>query len=220
MTSKDLAIPPKTARAARVFAARLQRLPGALGKHPGLLFSPGLEGYRDYTFGFRSGPSVQARHVFHELGHAAQFGPDSFESRASPYGFVFNMRQVFVMGRPYDEPITSQATDRELETFAHELHLLQAAGYQFQLADFLSYSASVMRHMPDWIAIPGERGADRKRECERRLLAFYESLTQAEVLDKLTGWLDATRAYLAGAPERPYNEVALRFRTDGTLYQG
>jgi len=213
-------VSPKLARVAVLFGTRLQRLPKSLGKHPGLLFSPRLEAYSDYTFGCRSGPSMQVRHVFHELGHAAQFGGEQFAERAQPVGFVFKLRQVEIGGRFYDEPSTSQATNRELDTFAHELHLMEAAGLKCHIPDHLDYSASIMRHMPDWWAVSGETGSERKRECMNRIQAYYEQLSQAEVLDKLTGWLDATWDCLTNSPDRPYHQVEFRFRTDGCLYLG
>lgn len=211
---------PELARIARLFGARLQRLPGSLGKHPGLLFCPGLEGYRDYTFGSRAGPSVQVRHLFHELGHAAQFGPALFRSRANANGFVFKMRKVFVLGRYYEEPSTCQATDRELDTFAHQLHIMQAAGVKCDTAAYVDYSASIMRHMPDWWAVPGDGGGERKRECAERILERYESLAQPEVLDKLAAWLDATYRRIKRKPARAYRPVELRFHTDGSLFTG
>lgn len=217
---KSSAVPTKLARMATLFGARIQRLPRDLGNHPGLLFSPRLEAYSDYTFGCRSGPSVQVRHLFHELGHAAQFGGAQFAERARLNGFVFKVRQVEIGSKFYDEPSTSQATDRELDTFAHELHLMQAAGLKCHIPDHLDYCASIMRHMPDWWAIPGESGSERKQECVSRIRNFYDQLTQAEVLDKLTSWLDATGGRLSNGTDRPYHQVEFRFRADGSLYLG
>jgi len=215
--STTLTVTPRMARLASLYGQRLQRLPRSLGKHPGLLFSPALEGYRDYTFGARSGPSVQARHIFHELGHAAQFGPEQFEERAGVDGYVFKMPQVLCMGRYYADPQTCKATERELDTFAHELHLRQAVGFKCNTEEFFRYSASVMRHMEDWAHVPGSKGKERHQECMRGIRERYEALTQAQVLDKLAGWLDKTQERLLGNPKRAYREVELRFRTDGSL---
>lgn len=53
---------------------RLARLP--IAGHPALRFDPWLEGYRNYLFGARAGPRISVLTLFHELGHASQFGPE------------------------------------------------------------------------------------------------------------------------------------------------
>lgn len=211
-------ISQKFARRVALYAQRLQRLPRSLGRHPGLLFSPAVQGYRDYTFGARSGPSVQVRHLFHELGHAAQFGPEQFADRVNPQGFVFKMRQMECMGRFYDDPHTMQATERELDAFAHELHLMQACAIKCHVDTFVPYCASTMRLMEDWACVPGGSGKARHAECMLKLRAFYESVTQEQVLDKLEGWLDLTRQSLLDTQNRPYHPEEFRFSGDGSIY--
>jgi hypothetical protein len=80
-------------------ARLLSKLP--FGRHPALFFHPALEGYQNYTFGCRSGPTISPRNLFHELGHAAQFGPQAFRDRATEFGFAFRTpHRVWVKGVP------------------------------------------------------------------------------------------------------------------------
>ena len=206
-------------RRVHVLSQRLQRLPGNLGDHPALLFSPTLQGYRDFTFGARAGPSVHVSHLFHELGHAAQFGAKQFTRRAKPHGFVFKTPTVYVAGRLCDEPNTRQGVERELDTFAHQLHLMQAAGLKMAPTDFMAYSATLMRFMPDWYHVPGGTEKKRMAFCYRYIRQRYAALNQATVLDRLRGWLDSTHRLLNRQQDndRAYHRVERRYRSNGQL---
>jgi len=57
--------PLRHARVQAVAQARLQRL-GIYG-HPGLRFCTKVEGYKDYVFGARAGPSVSTVNLFHPV---------------------------------------------------------------------------------------------------------------------------------------------------------
>ena len=212
-------IRPRETQRVRAFGLRLQRLPGNLGHHPGLLFSLTLQGYRDHTFGGRAGPSVHLSHLFHELAHAAQFGPKQFARRAKPHGFVFKMPTVCVQGRHYDEPDTRQGVERELDTFAHQLHLMQAAGLKMAPKAFIAYSATLMRFMPDWYNVPGKGEEQRFAFCRAYIEQRYAALSQDAVLENLRGWLDATHRRLRRQLEkdRPFHRVKRRYRSDGSF---
>lgn len=212
-------IHPSETKRVRAFGLRLQRLPDNLGQHPGLLFNITLQGYRDHTFGGRAGPSVHLSHLFHELAHAAQFGPKQFARRAKPHGFVFKTPTVCVQGRQYDEPDTRQGVERELDTFAHQLHLMQAAGLKTAPETFISYSATLMRFMPDWYHVPGENEEKRFAFCRDHMRKRYAALTQATVLDSLRAWLDATHRRVSRQLEkdRPFHRVKRRYRSDGSF---
>ncbi len=206
-------------RVLQVFRGRLARLP--ISRHPGLLFNPWIEGYRDHTFGGRAGPSVAASNIFHELGHAAQFGVEQFRKRGAVDGFVFKVPKVFVFDRYCEEPKTSQATLRELETFAYQMHLMRAAGYKMDDEQFVAYSARLMRFMPDWYHIPGKNEEGRAAWCKNRIERFYARLARKEPLDRLEAWLDATwkRLRRSDAKERrAYHQVETRYRVEG-LYE-
>lgn len=183
-------LPLRKQRQLKVFTARLARIP--LGAHPALMFNPDVEGYRDYTFGGRAGPSVNFRHLTHELAHAAQFGKELFRWRATESGFVFKVPRVFVFNQYCFEPTTHQATMRELETFAHELHIRQACGYKQSPQAMARDCVQSMVFMPDWYNVPGKSKEEKMDWCTAQVLAHYHRLSADEVLAKLRAWLDAT----------------------------
>lgn len=182
---------PTQRRIVDVCRARLSRLP--ISGHPALRFDPWLQGYRNYLFGGRAGPRISAASLFHELGHASQFGPEAFRTRATDHGYHFKMRTVNFNGERFDEPLTHQATVRELETFACQLHLMRAAGMLVTDQHFMSYAGRVMQYMPDWWTVPGKTEESRAAWCSNRISREYGRRSQSEVLDRLEAWLDATQ---------------------------
>lgn len=181
---------PQHRRVLTACRARLARLPVA--RHPALRIQPGQEGYRNYLFGARAGPAVEVSSLFHELAHAAQFGPEVFRHRASEYGFRFKVPQRFIYDRYCTEPKTSQATDRELQTFAYQLHLMQAAGIKRSEKAFFEESARIMRWMHDWYWVPGADEDERAQHCARQVELHYSRLDPKDAVARLEGWLDAT----------------------------
>lgn len=211
----------ENARTLTVFRERLKRLP--LARHPALFFNPWVEGYRDYAFGGRAGPSVQASSMFHELAHAAQFGVEKFRTRATDTGFHFKVPQRFIYDRYCAEPRTHQATLRELETFAYQLHLMRLAGYKLDDRAFTDYSARLMQYMHDWWHVPGGDEDARAAYCAGHILEFHARLAPAMVLDRLEAWLDATARRLKRRKQaypRPWDSQGAtpRYRVDGTVW--
>ena len=173
----------------------LERL-GVAG-HPGLLVNERGEGYRDHAFGCRAGPSKPNVHdLSHELAHASQFGARYFHHRASRGTFLFRTRKIFVYDRFCVEPRSNQATLRELDTFACQLHLLEAAGEGPDRAEFMRESARLMRLMPDWWLVPGDSEEERALWCESRIRSYFEKRRQQTVKRRLVQWLDATQSKL------------------------
>jgi hypothetical protein len=204
-----------------VFRGRLSRL--RVANHPALFFNPWIEGYRDYAFGGLSGPVVETSSLFHELGHAAQFGVKLFRTRASDRGFRFKMPMRFIYDRMCVEPTSNQATLRELDTFAHQLHLMRKAGFKVSDKHFMAYSARLMRHMADWWHVPGGDEDARAAYCQTWLEKRYAQLTVSEVEDKLEAWLDATHRRLQRQKQRypqPWTDQTTlkRYRVDGTVW--
>lgn len=187
-------------RVIQVFQSRLARLP--IAKHPALIYNPWMEGYRGYTFGGRAGPSVGVINLFHELAHAAQFGAEQFSERAHSGGFEFKIPQVYIFNRLCTEPITSQATLRELDTFAHQLHLMQAAYKNMDVTGQAQRFAHVMRLMHDWYNVEGADDEGRQAQCADWIEERHAQLTTAEVLDKLEGWLDMTQQLFEHFPDK------------------
>lgn len=212
----------ENARTLTVFRERLKRLP--LSRHPALFFNPWVEGYREYAFGGRAGPSVQASSMFHEMAHAAQFGAEMFRTRATDIGFHFKVPRRFVYDRFCAEPRTNQATLRELETFAYQLRLMRSAGYKLDDAAFAAYSARLMQYMHDWWHVPGDGDEERAAYCAGHILEFHARLSPAAVLDRLEAWLDATarrlkrRKQVFPHPWDTHQGNARRYRVDGTVW--
>lgn len=163
-------------------------------EHPGFRYKHRQEGYRNYTFGCRAGPSkANIDDLAHELAHAAQFGPEAFKQRAFDGGFCFKVPMKEVLGHVYVEPITPQATLRELDTFACQAHLLMAAGLPVDLDKHCAKAADLLtRWMHDWWLVPGSTEKERKAWSKAKALEFYERRSQADVLAALFSWLDLT----------------------------
>lgn len=186
-------------RSERVVEGRLAKLPFA--GHPALRVRADLEGFKDYTFGMRAGPSISPRQVFHELAHAAQFGPAEFSKRCTKGGFVFKRyHQIQVMGERCSHPLTVKAIQRELETFAYELHLLRAVGYRVSEEQFFYESANLMKYMPDWFLVPGKSDEHKSEFCKKAIKAYFNQLDSKTVLTRLEGWLNLTAKRLRKTP--------------------
>lgn len=179
-------------RVQRWIGAYLQRL-GVLG-HPGFRMKLSLEGYRDYTFGARSGPAIGIDGIAHEMAHAVEFGPEAFEQRCTAYGFVFRTPTVEVMGRVYEQFHTAQASQREIRAFAIERRLVEMAGLKVSENAFLEHVCSVLGFMPDWIEF-----YERADLVAEQLARAREVFTEQVVRQRLFGWLDKTAERLQQA---------------------
>lgn len=170
-----------------------------IADHPGLRVNQRQEGYANYSFGCRAGPSkANVMDLSHELAHACQFGPAAFKTRASERGFVFHVRRVEFKGQLYTEPLSCQGIERELETCAYQLHLLEKSGYTFNREKALDQWAYLMvAFMPDWWHIPGDSEKERKAWCRQKIEFWYGKITQEKALSRLTGWLGKTEKLLA-----------------------
>ena len=187
-------------RVQRWVQAYLQRL-GVLG-HPGFRMNLSLEGYRDYTFGARSGPAIGLDGIAHEMAHAVEFGPEAFEHRCAAHGFVFHTPTVEVMGRLYEQFHTAQASKREIRTFAIERRLLEMAGLKVSENAFLQQVCSVLAFMPDWIEFH-----ERPDLVAEQLAQAREVFTEQVVRQRLFGWLDKTAERLQQAQELTTDEA-------------
>lgn len=167
--------------------------------HPGLRVNPRIEGYRDYTFGCRAGPSgADVSNLAHELAHAAQFGPKAFRGRAKSGSFHFKEPWRKVAGQMCLDARTAQATLRELDTFAHQAHLMELVQPGFDRSTLFTYAADLLTDfMHDWYAVPGESEQERKAWCYAKAQEFYGEQKPEDVLLKLMQWLDATAVQLS-----------------------
>jgi thiaminase len=146
-----------------------------------------------------------------------------FRTRATEGGFHFKVPRRFIFDRYCTEPKTNQATVRELETFAYQLHLMRLAGYKVDDQQFMNYSARLMQYMHDWWWIPGKGDDERAAFCFKRIAEHYASTTSAEVVDRLEAWLDATakrlkRKKLDYPATWPEASVRKRYHADGHVW--
>ena len=127
---------------------------------------------------------------------AAQFGKENFRWRAKDFGFVFKIPKKFVYDRYCVEPVTIQATVRELETFAYQLHILIKSGYKKTPQSLARELVESIRFMPDWLLIPGDTSKAKLDWCLAQVLQRYQQLSTEEVFAKINDWLDATEKRL------------------------
>lgn len=111
----------------------------------------------------------------HEMAHFVEID----DKRALKDGWGLKLPEVLVLGNFYPEPLTCQATQRELRVMAYEENLLNH--YGFSLADCNSgYSsaadmvASTCTFLPDWHRVPGKSQEARGEWIKRRFLAHLK----------------------------------------------
>lgn len=176
--------------------ARSALLQTPFGEHPGLFFHPSIEGYRDYVFGMRAGPSSELDGLAHELAHAVEFGAASFRYRCLHGRFIFKVpkfHSAYICGQTHtwhDDPLTMQSTMRELRTFAIQTHIREMMGVPVN-QDGIWYWAGAMQYMHDWFHVPGEKDRDRREFCAEMIELLYFDFDKEDILKELKGWLDA-----------------------------
>lgn len=110
------------------------------------------EGYLgDGVIGARSGPEINFAAVAHELAHGFEMlaagRPNAFQQRS--WGMRITTRLV-IGGNEYEEPVTTQASEREARASGIQLRLLQAVDHP-EARGFIQRQAHVLcRWMPDW----------------------------------------------------------------------
>lgn len=189
----------KTVRRDRIFtlfSGRLDQL--SISHHPAFRFNPWQEGFRNFVFGGRAGPSIDLINLCHELAHAAEFGPDQFKHRAMNGRYRFDVAMIEIDGDRYENPLTSQATLREIRSLGLQLHLLRKIGYKVKNETYAKDSARTLDFMSDAFVplIPGMEPKDRQRHCAQMILAHYEQTSLTETLESIEAWLDKTHELL------------------------
>lgn len=128
------------------------------------------EGYLgDGVIGARSGPEISFGAVAHELAHGFEMissgRPQSFQQRS--WGMRITTRLV-IGGEEYEEPVTTQASEREARASGIQLRLLQAVGHP-EARGFVQRQARVLcRWMPDWCL--GGKGDEARLKHRAKLI--------------------------------------------------
>jgi len=184
----------KPSRLERTIMARLARLP--FSSHPALKVNLRQEAYANYTFGARSGPSVDFDGLCHELAHAAQFDPEEFDERCTPAGrFHLPVAQILIGEQHVEGPVTAGCTLRECEVFAIQYHLLKYTGRRIDFDRYTKEVVQLCSWLPDWWMLGGTEG--RKDEIPRHLGRYVKAWTAQRAFDRITLWLDRTQARFA-----------------------
>jgi hypothetical protein len=183
-----------TPRLEKTIMGRLARLP--FSSHPALKVDLRQEAYSNYTFGARSGPTVEFDGLCHELAHAAQFDPQEFDVRCTSAGtFHLPLHGEMEDGGDYAGPQTAQCTLRECEVFAIQYHLLECTGRKLQFERYAKEVVKLCSWLPDWWMLGGREG--RPTEIPAQLRRFVDAWTADRAIERVTRWLDRTQARLA-----------------------
>ena len=170
----------------------------AVFKHSAFKFNPELEGYHDFVFG-ASAHDIKIHHLFHELGHAAEFGVGNFHHRALPWGFRF--RTPVDGDKRTIDPVTCQMTEREVRTIARQIHLTEASGYACIPRIVAKDYGVPLRWLPDHC-----NSSIQYEYTEQSLSAWgrwitncvleeYLNIKQKDVEAGLIAWLDETQKF-------------------------
>lgn len=164
--------------------------------NPGFKWNPSREGYRDYEFGCSAGPDINFSHLAHELGHAAEFGPDMHRYRNIDGRFLFKNSYVVVLGKRYVEPKTDQSTERELRTIAHQIRIMKMCGVKASVDYLVNQLCSSLKYMTDSYNVPGDDAAARAQRNAIRVKEYLQAGSDYDTINRLFGWLDKTNKRL------------------------
>lgn len=168
------------------FTSKVARLP--FSRHPAFKTSPTLMGYKHFTFGGRYARSIHVDHLCHELGHAAEFGPEQFKSRAALGRFSFKSPPE------YSPSSSHEATARECRAAAYHLIFLELTGESIDYHKFISDFQKSLDFMQN---IDGfEHDNVRYAFMEKIILDTRESVSTNDAIQRMTGWLDCTNEQL------------------------
>lgn len=165
--------------------------------HPAFQFNSKTEGFENWTFGGRAGPSIDYFNLFHELAHAIELPENKWEA-ITEHGWPFNVRQRYIGYDVFDEPLTSQITARECRVFGIQKHIAQQAGmYQKLIFDkhrneaitFEEYCVKLTSWLPDWI-MGGSSDEERNQFRLNIINETYKNFNPNDINKRMTKFLD------------------------------
>jgi hypothetical protein len=153
--------------------------------HAGFNASDKVEGYRDYTFGMKSGCSVTVNAIIHDLAHVVEFGPENFRKNFRYGRLLFKIpKPVCVNGILCYDFFKDTATLRECRTMGIEYSLSQSLGFNVcTLDDFIGEAIDTLRYMPDHC----NQDKDRMRDV---ITQYTEVYTIEQINERINAWLD------------------------------
>lgn len=140
-------------------------------------------------FGCRAGPaswqdSYEISNLLHEMGHFLEIDT----ARMGIPGWGLRHRQVYLMGRIFDEPVTCQGTMREARVMGYQIALGRLVGFEADLAE----TVEPLRNMSDFCFVPAD--PEVKDYNLSRLLTLglvaNETAEKLKTTDLLKAWND------------------------------
>lgn len=118
-------------------------------------FKPGVEGNHVDVDGIvyvgdRAGPQIDFINLCHELSHFVEID----DKRMKMYGWGLSLPEMYIMGQRCIEPVTMQATARELRVMAYQTNLLKYLGKKVSVRNLVTS----LKWMADFCYIPLEDG--------------------------------------------------------------
>lgn len=132
------------------------------------------------------GESADLGILLHEMGHLIEIDDD----RCHMLGWGLWVRRIAILGQPCHEPLTFQATEREMRVCAIQKKLADHAGVPF---DVMHWMDLFMKYQPDWYCFHVRYpDVDRKAtDDEKARIMGEDTLKQSEELsldDILSEW--------------------------------
>lgn len=179
------------ARADLVFRGRMAKT--SFLNHPAFRYSFETSGFKDYTFGAATGPSIGIDNLFHEMGHAIDFvlNGDDLKRRTLGGRFHFDVKMKSFNGKLYEQVETNQCTLRECRAMAIQMKLMHMVGFKTDLNSMAQNYARLTVWLPDWYLVEGDSEKQRIEWCKDYILKLYHEHTPQDLINAFTIWLDA-----------------------------
>ena len=140
-----------------------------------------------------AGPVADISNLVHEMAHFVEID----EARMTRFGWGLDVPQVHIGGQSCDQPVTCQATKRELRVMAYQASVLKYLGFPKSIRNLVQ----PLVFMSDWTLVPLENGihpyADgapkvpydeidksRRRWCAKQIETFSETHTLERFLSE------------------------------------
>lgn len=161
-------------------------------EHPGFKYSFQIEGYKNFTFGAATGPTISLDNLFHEMGHAIDFvlNGDDLERRVSGGKFNFDLNLREINGQFYETVETNQCTLRECRATAIQMKLMHMVGFKTDLHFMAETYSKLTVWLPDWYLVEGGNQEQRIDWCKNYILKLYHEYEEQILLNAFKTWLD------------------------------
>lgn len=153
-------------------------------KHPNFAWNYGQEGYENFRFGSKLGPTNDPWLIVHDAAHVVEFTLAGQTDRFTKGNFEFKYAMVEAFGNEYEEPQTRQMTQRELRTCAIQWHLTKGTALEKPIAQFIFENAHTLRLQTDWWAW----GRGPARQLRNRAEYLHRCIRRYADVDLVAAW--------------------------------